>query len=85
MTLDSDPADPQLLAQPFDGEGMLRARQVWVENGELKQLQASRFWAKKQGSTPTGGATSLKMAGGSSSVDEMMRSTERGILVTRLW
>lgn len=85
VTLFSDPADPQLLAQPFDGEGMRLARQEWIANGELKQLQTSRFWAKKQNRTPTGGATSLKMAGGSSSMDEMIRSTDRGILVTRLW
>jgi predicted Zn-dependent protease len=73
------------LAQPFDGEGFPIARQVWVENGTLQRLQYSRFWAQKQGVTPTGAATSLKMTGGSSSMDEMIRSTERGILVTRLW
>ncbi len=85
VTLFSDPSDPQLLAQPFDGEGMPLARQVWVENGVLKQLQTSRFWAKKQNRVATGGATSLKMQGGTSSIEEMIRSTERGILVTRLW
>jgi predicted Zn-dependent protease len=85
VTIYSDPADPQLLAQPFDGEGLPIARQVWVENGSLKQLQYSRFWAKKQGKVPTGGATSLKMTGGQATMDEMIRSTERGILVTRLW
>jgi predicted Zn-dependent protease len=85
VTLFSDPADPQLLGQPFDGEGMPLARQVWVENGELKRLQYSRFWAKKQSKIATGGATSLKMEGGSATMDEMIRSTERGILVTRLW
>lgn len=85
VTIFSDPADPQLLAQPFDGEGMRLARQVWVENGNLKQLQYSRFWAKKQDQIATGGASSLKMQGGSSSMEEMIRSTERGILVTRLW
>lgn len=85
VTMYSDPSDPQLLAQPFDGEGMPIARQVWVENGELKQLQYSRFWAKKQGKAPTGGTTSLKMTGGSATMEEMIGSTERGILVTRLW
>ncbi len=85
VTIFSDPSDPQLLAQPFDFEGLPIARQVWVENGNLKQLQYSRFWASKHGKVPTGGATSLKMAGGDSSVDAMIRATERGILVTRLW
>ncbi len=85
VTIFSDPADPQLLGQPFDFEGLPISRQVWVENGNLKQLQYSRFWARKNNVTPTGGATSLKMQGGSSSVDDMIKSTERGILVTRLW
>ena len=85
VTIYSDPRDPQLLAQPYDGEGMPIARQVWVEEGKLKQLQYSRFWAKKQGKSPTGGTTSLKMSGGSATMDAMIKSTERGILVTRLW
>lgn len=85
VTIFSDPADAQLLGQPFDFEGLPISRQVWVEGGALKQLQYSRFWAKKNNVTPTGGATSLKMQGGSSSVDAMIKSTERGILVTRLW
>ena len=85
VTIFSDPADSQLLAQPFDGEGFPIARQVWIENGTLKQLYYSRFWAKKQGKQPTGAPSSLKMSGGSASIDEMIKSTERGILVTRLW
>jgi predicted Zn-dependent protease len=85
VTLFSDPADAQLLAQPFDGEGFPISRQVWIENGVLKQLYYSRFWAKKQGKQPTGAPSSIKMSGGTASIDEMIRGTERGILVTRLW
>ena len=85
VTLFSDPQDAQLLAQPWDGEGFPIGRQVWIENGVLKQLTYSRFWAKKQGRAATGFPTSIKMAGGTSSLDEMIRSTPRGILVTRLW
>ena len=85
VTIYSDPQDPQLLGQPFDGQGLPLARQVWVENGVLKQLFYSRFWAQKQGKAPTGFPTSLKMVGGTTSVDDMIKSTPRGILVTRLW
>ena len=85
VTLLSDPADPQVLGQPFDGEGMPLGRQVWIENGVLAQLVYSRFWADKQGKEATGFPTSIKMAGGSSSMDDMIASTERGVLVTRLW
>jgi len=85
VTLFSDPADAQLLAQPFDGEGLPISRRVWIESGSLKQLYHSRFWAKKMGKQATGVPNSLKMAGGSQSIDELVRGTERGILVTRLW
>jgi predicted Zn-dependent protease len=85
VTVISDPRDPELLSQPFDGEGFPLGRQLFIENGALRQLTYSRFWAKKQGKTPTGSPTSIKMAGGTDSIDDMIRSTERGILVTRLW
>jgi predicted Zn-dependent protease len=85
VTIFSDPQDPQLLAQPYDGQGLPLARQVWVENGVLKQLFYSRFWAQKQSKQPTGFPSSIKMAGGTTSMDDMIRSTPRGILVTRLW
>ena len=85
VTIFSDPRDPQLLAQPYDGQGLPLSRQVWVENGMLKQLFYSRFWAQKQGKQPTGGPSSIKMEGGTTSMDDMIKSTPRGILVTRLW
>ncbi|MEO8580759.1 MAG: TldD/PmbA family protein [Gemmatimonadales bacterium] len=85
VTITSDPQDPQLLSQPYDGQGLPLARQVWVENGALKQLFYTRFWAQKQGKQPTGFPSSIKMAGGMTSIDDMIKSTPRGILVTRLW
>ena len=85
VTILSDPADPQLLGRSWDSEGMPLGRQVWIENGVLKQLIYSRFWAKKQGKPATGGPTTFKMAGGTQSVDDLIKGTARGILVTRLW
>jgi predicted Zn-dependent protease len=85
VTIFSDPQDPQLLAQPYDGQGLPLSRQVWVENGVLKQLFYTRFWAQKQGKQPTGFPSSVKLAGGTTSVEDMIKSTPRGILVTRLW
>ncbi len=85
VTLFSDPSDPQLIGQPYDGEGMPIGRQVWIENGVLKQLYYSRFWAKKQGKVATGAPTTLKMAGGTQSLEDLIAGTTRGVLVTRLW
>ncbi|WP_373065118.1 TldD/PmbA family protein [Gemmatimonas sp.] len=85
VTIFSDPADPQLNGRPWDFEGMPLGRQVWIEKGVLKQLIYSRFWAKKHGKTPTGGPSTFKMAGGTQSVEDLIKGTTRGILVTRLW
>ena len=94
VTLLTDPADPQLLGAPFDGDGLPQGRQVWVENGVLKQLAYTRFWAQRKGVAPTGGGGGgfgggggggLKMMGGDSSIEAMIAGTERAVLVTRLW
>jgi predicted Zn-dependent protease len=96
VTIYSDPADPDLLEQPFDNDGLPLKRVVWVEGGVLKNLAYSRYWAQKQGKQPTGGGGGggggfgnapggLKMTGGSKSTDELIAGTQRGILVTRFW
>lgn len=85
VSIISDPFDPDLRGQPFDGDGLPLGRQVWIENGVLKQLYYSRFWAKKQNTVATGAPSTFKMTGGTTSVDDMIKSTERGILLTRLW
>jgi predicted Zn-dependent protease len=85
VTLLSDPTDPDLLGQPYDGEGMPVNKQVWVENGVLKQLYYSRFWGKKQNKVGTASPTTIKMNGGTQSIEDLVKGTERGVLVTRLW
>ena len=81
----SDPQDPQLLAAPFDDEGMPGRRATWIEDGVLRQLVYSRYWAQKQGKQPNTAPSSFKLLGGTTSTEEMIRSTPRGVLVTRLW
>ncbi len=85
VTLFSDPADPQLLSTAFDGEGFPLGRQVWIQDGVLANLSYTRFWAQKQGKPFTGRFNSLKLAGGPTPMEEMIKGTERGILVTRFW
>jgi len=85
VTIFSDPADALLLGQPWNDEGLPLGREVWIENGALKQLQYSRFWAQKKGARPNGGLGAVKMNGGDATTEQMIASTERGILVTRLW
>jgi len=81
----TDPASEIAPAGSFNGQGMPNRRMVWIENGTVANLNYSRFWAQRQGKQPTGFADGFAMSGGNTSIEEMIRSTERGLLVTRLW
>jgi predicted Zn-dependent protease len=85
VTIYSDPGDPRLFSAPFSGEGLPNRRVVWVENGTLRNLNYDRFWAQQRGGDPTGFPSGFHMSGGNATLDEMIRSTERGLLVTRFW
>ncbi len=85
ISLYSDPYDPKILGDPFDGEGFPLTRRNWIDKGVLTEMQYGRFWAKKQSKQPTGGANNIVLTGGSTSRDAMIAGTQRGILVSRLW
>jgi predicted Zn-dependent protease len=87
---------PLQAGAPFDGEGIPRQRVRIVEKGEVKSLVYSRQTAHKLGAQPTGhgfplpneyaeAPLNIVMDGDRSSVEDMIRSTERGLLVTRFW
>ncbi len=85
VSITADPFDPMILSQPWDGDGLPLGKQVFVDHGTLKELYYSRFWAQKMGKSPTGAPTSFIMSGGTTSLDDMIKTTARGVLVTRLW
>lgn len=85
VTIVSDPFDPQTASAPFSSDGMPTQRVVWIENGIVKNLDYDRYWARKTGRAPTGAGNAIRMNGGSASLEDLIRSTQRGLLVTRFW
>jgi predicted Zn-dependent protease len=96
ISIRDDAYHPLQSGAPFDGEGIPRQEVLLVDKGIPRNLVYARATAKKMKKKPTGHGFSLPndmgeapvnlvFGGGDSSVDEMVRSTERGILVTRLW
>jgi predicted Zn-dependent protease len=85
VTIHSDPGDPRIHSSPFSAEGLPNRREVWVENGVLRQLEYDRYWAQETGREPTGFPSGWYMAGGDDTLEDMIGSTERGLLVTRFW
>ncbi|HME90107.1 MAG TPA: TldD/PmbA family protein [Myxococcaceae bacterium] len=85
VTIVSDPLDKVVPGAPW-GEGNLASqRHVYVEQGVLKSLRRSRYWARKTNTTPTITGGSIKLAGGGKSSDQLVAGCERGLLVTNIW
>ncbi|MBN1672554.1 MAG: TldD/PmbA family protein [Kiritimatiellae bacterium] len=85
ITLRSDPTDPRCPGSRFLQDGLAARPITWVNRGVAENLIRSRYWAQKKGNEPTGMPSNLIMEGGDKSSQDMMASTERGVLVTRVW
>ena len=96
ITIVDDVYHPLQLGAPYDGEGMPRQRVLLIDRGVPRNLVYSRKSAKTARKKPTGhgfalpneygeAPMNLVFAGGNSSLEQMIASTDRGLLVTRLW
>jgi predicted Zn-dependent protease len=94
ITIWDDGLDPRGLPQSFDPEGVPKQRVDMIVNGVGKAVVYDSYTAKKEGRESTGHATggvgtygpmpmNMFMQPGDASIEEMIASTKRGILVTR--
>jgi len=81
----SDPSNPELPTSSWAGDGRPQEKVSWFEKGVLKNLQYSRYWAQKQGVKAVPSPDSIIMDGTNTSLEELIKGTEKGILVTRMW
>ncbi len=96
IAITDDASHPLQSGAPFDGEGMARRPLTLVRAGTPLEVPYSRARARAEGKTATGHGLPLPnetgempanvvIAGGGASIEEMIRSTARGVLVTRVW
>jgi predicted Zn-dependent protease len=87
FTLRSEIGNPVLRQSPIGQDGLPARSISWVEKGVVKNLFYDRFWAQRQKKEPTGTTPgmSLVMEGGTETVDEMIKATKRGLLVSFFW
>jgi PmbA protein len=96
ITVHDDVHHPLQAGASFDGEGVPRRRLTLIDRGTVREIAYSRQAARIAGGAPTGhgfplpnemgeAPMNIVISGGKSSVEEMVTSTARGILVTRLW
>jgi predicted Zn-dependent protease len=99
LTLRSDPSAPGLEAAPFQvvgassgtasvfDNGMATPAVDWISEGTLTNLIRPRAWALKTTAPATAAVDNLILedATATATLDEMLASTERGLLLTTLW
>ena len=91
ITLRSDPFDPRQPSLPWTSELLPTRAITWIDKGVVANLAYDRYWASKTGKEPTltvgpfNPAGSLAMEGGDASLDTLIQSVERGILITHFW
>jgi predicted Zn-dependent protease len=85
ITVGADPMDPDLGFPPFDLQGEVYHPVHWFDNGVLTNLSYGRYYGVTQLGVNTGlpNSKAFRMSGGETSIDEMIATTKRGILVTR--
>ncbi len=85
INLRSDPFDKRNPTSLWVQGGIPTKPIHWVEKGEVKNLLYDRYWAAKTGKEPTAFGGNLILDGGSGSVNDLIKATDRGLLVTRFW
>jgi predicted Zn-dependent protease len=97
LTLYSDPAAPGLESSPFVAttssservsvfdNGMDIGRTDWLRDGTINALAYPRAGAAEFGVPVAVPADNMVMTGGWASLSDMIRRTERGLLLTTLW
>lgn len=87
FTLRSEIGNPILRQTPVGEDGLAAKSVTWIEKGVVKNLFYDRYWASHQKTEPTGASPNMSvvMEGGTTSVEDMIKSTKRGLLVTFFW
>lgn len=85
VNLWSDPLHPDVPTSTWNGAGQPLKKTSWIENGVVKNLAYDRYWAKQKGVEPVPFPSNAIMEGGDESLEDMIKGTKKGILVTRFW
>ena len=96
VTIRDDYAHPLHPDAPFDYEGTPKERLALIDGGVARTVVTDGVWSRKLGRPNTGHGLpapnaqgpyplDLVVDAGTQSLDELIASTERGLLITRLW
>jgi len=82
LTIQSDPLNPLVPAAPFLADGRPTEKTTWVENGVLKNLFFTRYWAQNKGVKAISPPSNVIISGSNQSLEELIKSSDKTILIT---
>jgi predicted Zn-dependent protease len=85
LTLYSDPASALFPTVAFNIGGEALEKAIWLDQGRLQQLVTSRYWASKKKLAAKPSPANLILEGAGTTLENLIRGTADGILVTRFW
>jgi predicted Zn-dependent protease len=99
ITLRSNPLDWRQPTMPWTADLLPTRPMTWVDKGVVSNISYDRYWASKTGKPATpglggfgggfggaiGGGAALEMEGSDASLDSLIASVERGLLITHFW
>lgn len=85
VTFSQDPLDPDLEVFPFDDFGEPLRATTWIDKGIVRAVPYDRRYAVTKLGRDAGMplAEGIRMSGGDASIETMIASTKRGLVVTR--
>lgn len=81
----SDPQNALVPGGTWNQGGLPVKKMDWLRGGVVKNLFYTRYWAEKKGVEPVPFPSNGIMDGGDASLEDLIKDTQKGILVTRLW
>ncbi|MDJ1502139.1 TldD/PmbA family protein [Xanthocytophaga agilis] len=85
ISIYSDPLNAEVPGSTWTNDGLPRKRTDWIQNGVVKTMAYDRFWAQKKGTEAIAFPSNIIIPGGNGSLEDLIKGTEKGILVTRFW
>lgn len=81
----TDPWHDEVPASPWSGDGQARKKMDLIKGGVVSNLFYDRYWASQKNVAPVPFAGNAIMEGGTASIEDMIKDTKKGVLVTRFW
>jgi len=86
VSISSTPNAEGMITYPYNGDGHIARDTEFIKNGVFKNFVMDHYYSKKLNMEKNGsvGVAAIKMEKGDTSIEDMIRNTERGLYISNL-